>query len=212
VSVHLNSAPRQGRSRDRGLGHFSPRRGGNGQEAAFEARRGGARARVGRTGEQRHHEMLGRREPAGDDAEERSPSEEILALPPARPPAAEERQTGVCSPSSSRSTSPVSLEGGFLTNSKDAAFVKEAKGRQALAEAVAAGIVSYMKKYPPPAAANRAGRATVVHRVKAGETLWAICATVQHDRRVDQKLQPARRVGCPRCRPGTRDPGYPWHH
>jgi N-acetylmuramoyl-L-alanine amidase len=68
----------------------------------------------------------------------------------------------------------VLVEGGFLTNSKDAAFVKESKGRQALAEAVAAGIVSYLKKYPPPEPTNGAGGATVVHRVKAGETLWAI--------------------------------------
>jgi N-acetylmuramoyl-L-alanine amidase len=64
----------------------------------------------------------------------------------------------------------VLVEGGFLTNSKDAAFIKGAKGRQALAEAVCAGIVSYMKKHPPPPA----NRATIVHRVKQGETLWAI--------------------------------------
>jgi N-acetylmuramoyl-L-alanine amidase len=68
----------------------------------------------------------------------------------------------------------VLVEGGFLTNSKDAAFVKEPKGRQALAEAVAAGIVSYLKKYPPPEPTSRAGGAAVVHRVKAGETLWGI--------------------------------------
>ena len=68
----------------------------------------------------------------------------------------------------------VLVEGGFLTNSKDAAFIKEAKGRQSLAEAVAAGIVNYLKKYPPPAPASGAGGASLVHRVKAGETLWAI--------------------------------------
>jgi N-acetylmuramoyl-L-alanine amidase len=68
----------------------------------------------------------------------------------------------------------VLVEGGFLTNGRDAAFIKEPKGRQALAEAVAAGIVSYLKKYPPPAPSSRTGGAAVVHRVKAGETLWAI--------------------------------------
>jgi len=67
----------------------------------------------------------------------------------------------------------VLVEGGFLTNSKDAAFIKVAKGRQALADAVAAGIVSYMKKYPPPPA-EKEKRDTIVHRVQPGETLWAI--------------------------------------
>lgn len=67
----------------------------------------------------------------------------------------------------------VLVEGGFLTNSKDAAFIKVAKGRQALADAVAAGIVSYMRKYPPPPE-EKEKRDTIVHRVQPGETLWAI--------------------------------------
>ncbi len=101
----------------------------------------------------------------------------------------------------------VLVEGGFLTNSKDAAFVKEAKGRQALAEAVAAGIVSYLKKYPPPAAGERRRRRRRGPPREGGRDPVGDLEKVQHDRRVDPKLQPARRIGRPRCRAGTRDPG-----
>jgi len=65
----------------------------------------------------------------------------------------------------------VLVEAGFLSNSQDAAFIKKPEGRQAVAEAVAAGIVSYFKKYPPPPPAPSAA---VMHKVRAGETLWAI--------------------------------------
>jgi N-acetylmuramoyl-L-alanine amidase len=65
----------------------------------------------------------------------------------------------------------VLVEAGFLSNSQDAAFIKRPEGRQAVAQAVASGIVSYFRKYPPPPPAPSAG---VVHKVRAGETLWAI--------------------------------------
>ena len=68
----------------------------------------------------------------------------------------------------------VLVEAGFLTNPKDAAFVKTKDGRQAVAEAVANGIVSYLKKYPPPLAAKSRVSAHKVHMVRGGETLWAI--------------------------------------
>ena len=68
----------------------------------------------------------------------------------------------------------VLVEAGFLTNARDAAFLKTKDGRQAIAQAVASGIVSYLKKYPPaPAAKNRVS-SKKVHLVKEGETLWAI--------------------------------------
>jgi N-acetylmuramoyl-L-alanine amidase len=65
----------------------------------------------------------------------------------------------------------VLVEAGFLSNAKDAAFVAKPTGRQAVADAVAAGIVSYLRKYPPPPPATGG---SVLHRVRAGETLWAI--------------------------------------
>ncbi len=68
----------------------------------------------------------------------------------------------------------VLVEAGFLTNSKDASLVKNAKGRQAVAEAIAAGIVSYLTKYPPP---PREDGRLVVHTVKRGDTLWGLSRT-----------------------------------
>jgi N-acetylmuramoyl-L-alanine amidase len=65
----------------------------------------------------------------------------------------------------------VLVEAAFLTNSKDAALVKNASGRQAIADAIAAGILSYLAKYPPPPEED--GR-LLVHTVKKGDTLWAI--------------------------------------
>jgi N-acetylmuramoyl-L-alanine amidase len=68
----------------------------------------------------------------------------------------------------------VLVEAGFLTNSQDAKIVAGSKGRQAVAEAIAAGIVSFLKKYPPPPEAGPATVARKVHTVQKGETLWAI--------------------------------------
>jgi N-acetylmuramoyl-L-alanine amidase len=68
----------------------------------------------------------------------------------------------------------VLVEAGFLTNAKDAAFLKTKDGRQAIADAVASGVVSYLKKYPPPPAVKSRVLAKKVHRVREGETLWAI--------------------------------------
>ena len=65
----------------------------------------------------------------------------------------------------------VLVEGGFLTNSKDASIFKNTKGRQAAADAIAAGVISYLRKYPPPP--DEKGR-LLVHRVKRGDTLWGI--------------------------------------
>ncbi len=65
----------------------------------------------------------------------------------------------------------VLVEAGFLSNSKDASIFKNAKGRQAAADAIAAGIISYLRKYPPPP--DETGR-LFVHKVRRGDTLWGI--------------------------------------
>lgn len=68
----------------------------------------------------------------------------------------------------------VLVEAGFLTNSRDAEIMRKPEGRQAVAEAIAEGVVSYLKKYPPPPGSKGAAVARKVHTVKKGETLWAI--------------------------------------
>jgi N-acetylmuramoyl-L-alanine amidase len=68
----------------------------------------------------------------------------------------------------------VLVEAGFLTNADDARIVASEKGRQAVAEAIAAGIVSFLKKYPPPEGTRPPSVAKRVHTVREGETLWAI--------------------------------------
>lgn len=68
----------------------------------------------------------------------------------------------------------VLVEAGFLTNSHDAEIMARANGRQAVAEAIASGVVSFLKKYPPPQGAKVPAVARKVHKVKDGETLWAI--------------------------------------
>jgi LysM repeat protein len=63
------------------------------------------------------------------------------------------------------------VEAGFITNSKDASIFKSKKGRQDAAEAIAAGVESFLKKHPPPATDN--GR-LIVHKVQRGDTLWRL--------------------------------------
>jgi N-acetylmuramoyl-L-alanine amidase len=66
----------------------------------------------------------------------------------------------------------VLVEAAFLTNTSDAKLMRTTEGRQVVAEAIAAGIVSFFKKYPPPP--DSRGIARKVHKVRKGETLWAI--------------------------------------
>jgi N-acetylmuramoyl-L-alanine amidase len=65
----------------------------------------------------------------------------------------------------------VIVEAGFITNRHDARILRSKKGRDALAGAIADGIVRYFRKYPPPKASPRR---VVVHRVRRGDTLWKI--------------------------------------
>jgi N-acetylmuramoyl-L-alanine amidase len=65
----------------------------------------------------------------------------------------------------------VMVEGGFITNSQDANIFKSKKGKQDAAEAIAAGILSFLKKHPPPATD---GRRLIVHKVERGDTLWKL--------------------------------------
>ena len=65
----------------------------------------------------------------------------------------------------------VLVETGFISNVKDARFLKTEKGRQAMAEAIARGVVSYLKKYPLP---TQREKKVIVHKIKKGENLWRI--------------------------------------
>jgi N-acetylmuramoyl-L-alanine amidase len=65
----------------------------------------------------------------------------------------------------------VLVETGFISNVKDARFLKSESGRQAMAEAIAKGIVSYLEEYPLP---SQREKKVIVHKVKKGETLWRI--------------------------------------
>lgn len=66
----------------------------------------------------------------------------------------------------------VLVECAFLSNSTDAKFIRKEANRQAVSEAIAAGIVSFFRKYPLPPEGRAIARK--VHKVQKGETLWAI--------------------------------------
>ena len=63
------------------------------------------------------------------------------------------------------------MEAGFLTNSRDLKILVSESGKNAIADAVTDGVVTFMQKYPPPV--NETGR-LIVHRVRRGDTLWGI--------------------------------------
>jgi N-acetylmuramoyl-L-alanine amidase len=175
VSVHLNSAPRK-EARGIEVWFISPA----GAEATAKkllSKRDAAAQELG-LDESENSDIMSMLVDVNQQAMMRrslSLAEEILDATnrPGLPPSRSVKQESFAVLKSIDMPS-VLVEGGFLSNSKDAAFIKEAKGRQSLADAVASGIASYLKKYPPPAPSSRTGGATVVHRVKAGETLWAI--------------------------------------
>jgi N-acetylmuramoyl-L-alanine amidase len=65
----------------------------------------------------------------------------------------------------------VMVETGFVTNPSDAKVLSSDSGRSRIAEAIADGVVSFLKKYPLPK--DETGK-IVVHRVQKGDTLWRI--------------------------------------
>jgi N-acetylmuramoyl-L-alanine amidase len=65
----------------------------------------------------------------------------------------------------------VLVEPGFISNSRDAKYLKSEKGQAEVARAIAAGIISYLEQYPPPSSQRRE---VIVHRVREGDTLWKI--------------------------------------
>jgi N-acetylmuramoyl-L-alanine amidase len=65
----------------------------------------------------------------------------------------------------------VLVEPGFITNSRDAKYLKSEWGRDEAARAVAAGIISYLERYPPPSSQRSE---VIVHKVREGDTLWKI--------------------------------------
>jgi N-acetylmuramoyl-L-alanine amidase len=67
----------------------------------------------------------------------------------------------------------VLVEAGFISNTMDARLIRRESGRQAIADAIASGIVSFLRRNPPRRTGGDGG-AVVVHRVERGETLWAL--------------------------------------
>jgi N-acetylmuramoyl-L-alanine amidase len=67
----------------------------------------------------------------------------------------------------------VLVEAGFLSNASDARLVREEKGRERIAQAIAAGVVSFFRVHPPQRGGEESLSA-VVHRVQRGDTLWTI--------------------------------------
>ncbi len=65
----------------------------------------------------------------------------------------------------------VLVEPGFVSNKHDAKYLKSNEGQTEVAEAIVAGIISYLQKYPPPSSQRRE---VIVHKVKKGDTLWKI--------------------------------------
>jgi N-acetylmuramoyl-L-alanine amidase len=65
----------------------------------------------------------------------------------------------------------VLIEAGFISNKYDAKYLKGKSGQAEVAQAVASGIISYLKQHPPPSTNKRD---VIVHRVKKGDTLWKI--------------------------------------
>jgi N-acetylmuramoyl-L-alanine amidase len=65
----------------------------------------------------------------------------------------------------------VLVEPGFITNSRDAKYLKSERGRNETARAIAEGIISYLERYPPPSSRRKE---VIVHKVRQGETLWKI--------------------------------------
>jgi len=67
----------------------------------------------------------------------------------------------------------VLVEGGFISNSADAKLLRTEDGRTRLANAIAAGVVEFMRVHPPQRKSVEAA-GEIVHRVQNGDTLWII--------------------------------------
>jgi len=65
----------------------------------------------------------------------------------------------------------VLIEAGFISNTTDAKLVRDPDGRARIARSIADGIRSFLRFSPPP---RDRGSAVVVHKVRAGDTLWAL--------------------------------------
>jgi N-acetylmuramoyl-L-alanine amidase len=81
----------------------------------------------------------------------------------------------------------VLIEAGFISNTADANLIRSVEGRGRIARSIGAGIRSYLGANPPP---REEGESAVVHRVRAGDTLWRISreygSSVASIRRVNQ--------------------------
>jgi N-acetylmuramoyl-L-alanine amidase len=65
----------------------------------------------------------------------------------------------------------VLVECGFLSNRSDARLIGEGAGRDRIAGAVADGVCGFLRANPPP---RDRGRPLLVHKVRAGDTLWEL--------------------------------------
>jgi N-acetylmuramoyl-L-alanine amidase len=172
VSVHLNSAPKKSA---RGIEVFflSPA-GAQSTASKFLANRNRAAEELGVDGA-RNDDILHMLVDVNQQSMMQRSSllaEEILrsmnrpGLPPTR--SVKQRSFAVLK---SIDMPSVMVETGFVTNAQDAKLLKSDAGKTKISEAIADGILAFLKKYPPPA--DEPSR-IVVHRVKKGETLWRI--------------------------------------
>ncbi len=67
----------------------------------------------------------------------------------------------------------VLVEGGFISNSADAKLLRTEDGRMRLANAIAAGVMDFMRANPAQRK-NAPSLGQIVHRVQNGDTLWII--------------------------------------
>jgi len=172
VSIHLNTAPR---SSARGSEVFFLSPAGAKQTAnRFLANKNNAARELGLVGSSSSDIIHMLVDVNQQSMMERSSSlaEEILKaldrkhLPPTR--SIKQRSFAVLK---SIDIPSVIVETGFLTNSKDRAILKSDTGKQRVADGVADGVFSYLKKHPPT---QNQDRRMVVHRVRRGDTLWKI--------------------------------------
>ncbi len=69
----------------------------------------------------------------------------------------------------------VLVEAGFISNNADAKLVKDPDGREKIARAIADGVLEFFRVHPPQRIdTSRTTKASIVHRVQRGDTLWTL--------------------------------------
>jgi N-acetylmuramoyl-L-alanine amidase len=189
VSIHLNSAPK-GNARGSEVFFLSPS-GAEATASRFLRNRSAAAKELGLQGggsDDLLHMLVDVNQ---QSMLQRSPllAEEILTalkkpgLPPTR--SIKQRSFAVLK---SIAMPSVMVETGFVTNRSDAKVLSSNAGREKVAAAVAEGVISFLKKYPPPKDNGR----IFVHRVKKGDTLWRIS---RHYKTTVASIQKSNKLG-----------------